>query len=252
MQLWTDSSVEDFRGPSGEGSRLLFDGDGERRLLFPGGGNEPLRQSSSTSALPTSLKPVSDGRTRMGGTVRSPVLGACAGLTLPQLGETAKLVNVPYLLLIPSSGHKPAAAEPESAPSKSASLWWWRLPTFSAGKLKTGRPSREMLLRNKRAACLRREFSRFLRLCSLFVCGFLPLTAVIAALCWPQAAAAAAAAMVSVPLRKSAGGSSRDLQLSNPFYPARDRFTPSAAPHWLRRECVMTYIPRASGGSATL
>lgn len=95
LQLWTDSSVEDFRGPSGDGSRLLLDGDGDSRLLFPGEGNEPLRCSSSTSALPTSLKSVSEGRTRMGGTVRSPVLGGAEGLTLPLLADAAEPENVP-------------------------------------------------------------------------------------------------------------------------------------------------------------
>lgn len=92
MQLWTDSRVEDFRGPSGDGSRLVLDGDGESRLLFPGDGTEPLRKSSRTSALPASLKPESEGRTRMGGTVRSPVLGAAEGLTLV---DAAELEDVP-------------------------------------------------------------------------------------------------------------------------------------------------------------
>lgn len=89
--------MEDFRGPSGDGSRLVLDGDGESRLLFPGEGNEPLRHPSSTSALPASLNPVSDGRTRMGGTVRSPVpvLGAGEGFTFPQLTDADKLGNVP-------------------------------------------------------------------------------------------------------------------------------------------------------------
>lgn len=179
LQLWTDSSVEDFRGPSGDGSRLLLDGDGESRLLFPGEGHEPLRHSSSTSALPASLNSVSDGRTRIGGTLRSPVLGAEEGLTFPQLTVANKLEAAPWMLLMPISGHSPAAAdataaESEWAPSKSASLWWW-LPPCSAELLCTGRPSREMLLRNKRAACLRREFSRLLRLCSLLVYVFVAL-----------------------------------------------------------------------------
>lgn len=61
--------MDDFRGPTGDGSRLVLDGDAESRLLLPEEGNEPLRHSSNTSVLPTSLKPVSDGRTRIGGTV---------------------------------------------------------------------------------------------------------------------------------------------------------------------------------------
>lgn len=68
--------MDDFRGPTGDGSRLVLEGDAESRLLFPEEGNEPLRHSSNTSVLPTSLKSVSDGRTRIGGTVVSPVLGA--------------------------------------------------------------------------------------------------------------------------------------------------------------------------------
>lgn len=72
-----------------------------------------------------------------------------------------------------------------------------------------------MLLRNKRAACLRREFSRFLRLCSLLPCGFLLLTAAgTAAPGWPQAAAAA---MLSVPPRKSTEGRVETRNCQIPF-----------------------------------
>lgn len=88
MQLWTDSSVEDFRGPSGDGSRLVLEGDGDSRLLLTDEGNEPLRQPSRTSALPVSVKPASEGRTRIGGTVRSPV---AERLVLPQLAEPEKV-----------------------------------------------------------------------------------------------------------------------------------------------------------------
>lgn len=87
--------MEDFRGPSGDGSRLVLDGDGDSRLLFPGDGTEPLRKSSRTSAFPVSLMPVSEGRTRIGGTVRSPVHGAAEGLTLPALADAAELEDVP-------------------------------------------------------------------------------------------------------------------------------------------------------------
>lgn len=51
--------------------------------------------------------------------------------------------------------------------------------------------------------------------------------AVVTAVCWLQAAAAIVS--VSAPLRKSTEGSARNLLLSNPFYPAPDRFTPSCA-----------------------
>lgn len=222
LQLCTDSSVEDFRGPRGDGNRLVLDGDGESRLMFPGELKEPLRHSSSSSALPASLKPVSDGRTRMGGTVRNPATDLWAGQVFTSTQLPDKPENIPLLLLLPGSRDSPAAAaaEPRSAPSRSVALWW-RLPPFSSDILWTGRPSREMLLKNKRAACLRREFSRFLRPFSVF----LPLTAAdTAALCWPQAAAAAA--MVSVPPTKS---TAPHAQLSNPFYPARDRFKPCRA-----------------------
>lgn len=102
MQLWTDSSVEDFRGPSGDGSRLVLEGDGDSRLLLTDEGNEPLRQPR-TSALRASVKPASEGRTRIGGTVRRPV---AERLVLPQLAEPEK---VPWVL--------PAgpAAEPRSS-----------------------------------------------------------------------------------------------------------------------------------------
>lgn len=89
MQLWTDSSVEDFRGPNGEGNRLVLEGDGDSKLLFTDEGNEPLRQPSRTSALPESVKPVSEGKTRIGGTVRNPV---AERLALTQLAEPE---NVP-------------------------------------------------------------------------------------------------------------------------------------------------------------
>lgn len=178
LQLWTDSSVEDFRGPTGDGSRLLLDGDS--KWLLPGEGNEPLRLPSSTSALSGSVEPESDGRTRMGGTPGSPAE-------------------------VPGSGHCPATSRDSDS---GRAGWPW-----------TGRPSSEMLLRNKRAACLRREFSLFLRVASRLVCGFLPDN--------PQAAAAAAAAMICVPPRKSAEG--RRRAAVRPFYPARDRATPYAA-----------------------
>lgn len=94
LQLWTDSSVEDFLGPSGDGSRLAVDGDrdgdgdsrldrdgdGDRdsRVLVPGRGDEALRAVSSSSS---SVEHGSDGRTRMGGMLRSPgpVLGTGTG-----------------------------------------------------------------------------------------------------------------------------------------------------------------------------
>lgn len=170
--------MEDFRGPTGDGSRLLLDGDS--RWLLPGEGNDPLRLPSSTSALSRSVEPESDGRTRMGGTQGSPAE-------------------------VPGSGHCPATSRDSDSGSG------------RAGWPRTGRPSSEMLLRNKRAACLLREFSRFLRLASRLVCGFLPGS--------PQAAAAAA--MIRVPPRKSAEG--RRRAAVRPFYPARDRTTPCAA-----------------------
>lgn len=71
--------MDDFRGPTGDGRRLVLDVDAESRLLFPEEGKEPLRHSSSTSAPSASLNSVSDGRMRIGGTVVSPVLGAAAG-----------------------------------------------------------------------------------------------------------------------------------------------------------------------------
>lgn len=88
LQLWTDSSVEDFRGPSGEGSRLVLEADGDSRLLLTDEGNESLRQPGRTSALSVSVKPASEGRTRIGGTVRSPV---AERLVLPQLAEPEKV-----------------------------------------------------------------------------------------------------------------------------------------------------------------
>lgn len=153
--------------------------DGDSRWLLPGEGNDPLRLPSSTSALPGSLEPESDGRTRMGGTPGNPAE-------------------------VPASGHCPATS-PDSGSGRAG--WPW-----------TGRPSSEMLLRNKRAACLRREFSRFLRLASRLVCGFLPGS--------PQAAAAAAA-MIRVPPMKSAEG--RRRAAVRPFYPARNHTTPYEA-----------------------
>lgn len=123
LQLWTDSSVEDFRGPSGDGSRLLSDGDGDSRLLFPGEGHEPLRHSSSSSALPASGNSASEGRTRIGGTLRSPVLGAEGGLT-------DRLGAAPRLLM---SGHTAAAEELELGASSTSASLWWRLPPCSAG-----------------------------------------------------------------------------------------------------------------------
>lgn len=171
--------MEDFRGPTGDGSRLLL--DGESRWLLPGEGNESLWLPRRTSALPGSGEPESEGRTRMGGTPGSPAE-------------------------LPGSGHCPAASR---CSGSGGGGWRW-----------TGRPSSEMLLRNKRAACLRREFSRFFRLASRLVCGFLPGS--------PQAAeaAAAAAAMIGVAPRKSAEG--RRGVAVRPFYPAGDRATPSA------------------------
>lgn len=219
--------MEDFRGPTGDGSRLVLEGDGDSRLLLPGGGNDPLRHSSSASALPPSLKPVSEGRTRIGGTVRSPDL--CGAEELLMLRQPVELENVPWLLLFPGSA-APAAESESGSPSL-----WWRLPPLSAERLLTGRPSREMLLRNKRAACRRREFSLFFRLCSLVTSTFFPLAAaVMVGLCCDHDAtgAAAAAAMVSVPLKK-------DLNCQIPFtrYVLRHALLHC---HWSRVECVMT------------
>lgn len=109
LQLWTDSSVEDFRGPSGDGSRLVLEGDGDSRLLLTDERNEPLRQPGRASALPASVKPASEGRTRIGGTVSSPVADR---LALPQLAEAER---VPWVLL------DGPAAEPGSS---SVSLRW--------------------------------------------------------------------------------------------------------------------------------
>lgn len=83
--------MEDFRGPNGDGSKLVLEGEGDSRLLFTDDGNEPLRQPSSTSALWVSLKLVSEGRTRIGGTVRCPALVAAEGLVFPQVAEPEKV-----------------------------------------------------------------------------------------------------------------------------------------------------------------
>lgn len=208
-QLWTDSSVEDFRGPCGDGSRLVLDGDRDSRLLLPGDGTEPRRHPSRTSALPASLKPGSDGRTRIGGIMVSPVLGTRLGVTSPPHCDPENPVNVPKLIVGSDSEQESAvaAAEPELVPSNGVSLLSQLLP-FGDKVFWSGRPSREMLFRNRRAACLRREFSRFFRLCSLVPSG-----TVRTELLGPQAAAAAA--MVCVPLRKSNPGIS--FRLSNPL-----------------------------------
>lgn len=140
--------------------------------------------------------------------------------------------------MCPGSAHTStaaAAALPEFVPSKSVYLCW-RLAPISAELFWTGRPSREMLLRNKRAACLRREFSRFLRLYSLPPCGFLLLPTAVTTVCWPQVAAA----MAPDPLKKPSRGSARDLNLSNPFYRAQDCVTPPRAVIGRERGNVMT------------
>lgn len=158
-QLCTDSSVGDFRAPSGVGCRL----HGDRRLLCEQ--NEPLSLSRNTSVLPTLLNPESDGRTRMGGTLSSPSLG------------TERLEKVPSVLAAADSS---LTAAPMSAHWNSASPGPAALALF-----RTGRPSRDILVRNKSAACLLRESLLFRRcsLCSLPVHGF-------SALCGLQAAAA--------------------------------------------------------------
>jgi len=66
LQLWTDSRVEDFRGPTGDGSRLPLDGEADSR--FPDVEKDAVRRSSSPAPVPMSSNPESEGRTRIGGT----------------------------------------------------------------------------------------------------------------------------------------------------------------------------------------
>lgn len=155
-QLCTDSSVGDFRAPRGVGCRL----HGDRRLFCEE--NEPLSLSRNTSVLPTLLNPESDGRTRMG----SPSLG------------TARLEKVPSPLAAAAGSSFTVA--PMSAHWNSAS---WGPAALAL--LRTGRPSRDILVRNKSAACLLRESLLFRRcsLCSLPVHG-------VSELCGLHAAAA--------------------------------------------------------------
>ena len=157
LQLLTESNVGDFRGPRGVGWRLA----GDRR--FPWEEKHPLPLSRNTSVDPTSLKPESEGNTRIGGTLRTPSLGT--ELTAPQLTEADRLWKVPQLLVAGDS--RAAFVDPLSVPWNSLSLWpsWLALLTCC-----TGRPSREMLLRNSKAACRLRESLLLLR-CSF--CGLL-------------------------------------------------------------------------------
>jgi len=155
-QLCTDSSVGDFRAPRGVGCRL----HGDRRLFCEE--NEPLSLCRNTSVLPTLLNSESDGRTRMGGS--SPCLG------------TARLEKVP----------SPLAAAAGSSFTVAPMSAHWNSASWGPALLRTGRPSRDILVRNKSAACLLRE-SLLLRRCSL--CS-LPVHGV-SELCGLHAAAAA-------------------------------------------------------------
>lgn len=77
----------------------MLDGDGESRLLLTGIDREPLRHPSRTSSLPKSSMPGSDGRTRIGGMLRIPVLDDVGEFTFPQLPDAAKLDNSLSLLV---------------------------------------------------------------------------------------------------------------------------------------------------------
>lgn len=226
LQLCTDSSVDDFRGATGEGSRLPSDGDGDGESRWPsaGEGAESLRHPGGGSSS-SSGRPASEGRTTMGGTARSPAPVRCVAVaavvffaSFSQLTEADKLA---------------AEGVPSSLGSLGSGAASWRrrrVPPRSAEPLRAGRPSSEMLERNKRAARLRFEFSRFLRICSrvwLFV----------AAPSWPQAAVAA---MLRVAAPRSSAWESHSPNCQIPFYPAREGLSPCRAPIGSKLGYVMT------------
>lgn len=176
--LWRESSGLELVWTTGLNTDLALKcrvcGVGERGYTV-----ESLTAISTNTSLPPLLAPVPVDVTEIELTgLKAPIPGTL--VTVPTVTELDTWGAVPLLLVV--NARCPTEIVPTSRLRVSQAVSLWAMFPLLRGH--KGRPSRDILLRNRRAACLRRESLVFL-MCSL--CDFV---ALLLAHCILQAAVA--------------------------------------------------------------
>lgn len=199
--LQADLSRAHLCRESGGGAGLRADGDLTRRFWCPpGAGDSGVSGGNASAALPPSkntslaptLTPAGPGDITKDGRTGLTTPGPRKLLEEPRLSPAAAVTcaTVPRFWFAPDRDIAPASPSLSRGSSAAFRSAFPSLPRL------WGRPSREMLLRKNRAACLRLESLDFLRCSRRVFVGLLPV------LCRPQAAVAILLWNVSVECKR--------------------------------------------------